>query len=91
MCKIQFVNKLNFPDEWLKWGMYPDDLFRIQLQDYEPGTESSSEHYRYGAFQWWLHQPLTTEIINQYIDLTYLDPDEGMGEAARNDLARRLG
>ena len=90
VSKECFVSMMCFPNEWIKWSMYPDELFEIQLMYYEPGTEASPEHYRYGAFQWWLHQRLTSDIIQKYFDLTYLDPDQPMGESARNDLDRLL-
>ncbi|ALG68212.1 hypothetical protein [Beggiatoa leptomitoformis] len=87
--KAYFVKMMRFPNEWVTWGMYPNELFKIQLIDYEPGSESASEHYRYGAFQWWLHQKLTLDTIRKYVDLTHLDPDPLMGESARRDLEKR--
>jgi len=89
ISKGAFAKLLEYPDEWLSWGMYPDELFQLQLGHYELGSEAASEHYRYGAFWWWLRQSLTPEIIEKYQKLTQLDPDTLMGEAARQDLVRK--
>ena len=90
ICKEHFLKMMRFPNKWSEWDMYPDELYIIQVTDYEPGTEEGSEHYRYGAFQWWLRQELKLDIIQKYFKLTELDPDKLMGEEARNDLNRQI-
>lgn len=85
--KEQFAELMQFPKAWFAWGMYRDELFKIQLADYEPRSEDASEHFRYGAFRWWLSRTLTDEEVSKYVALTFLDPDQAMAESARRDLA----
>jgi hypothetical protein len=85
--KEQFAELMQFPKAWLAWGMYNDELFKIQLADCEPRSEDAPEHYRYGAFRWWLGRTLTNEELTKYVALTFLDPDQAMAGSARRDLA----
>ncbi|MDH5669969.1 MAG: hypothetical protein OEY86_18360 [Nitrospira sp.] len=82
----QFAKLLKFPVQWLEWGMYPHKLYQIQIKEYEPGSEDASEHYRYGAFRWWLAKPLSDSQLAKYVVLTFLEPDQLMAGAARKDL-----
>lgn len=84
----RFAKLLHYPSEWLAWGMYPDKLFQIQVHDYEPGSETASEHYRYGAFRWWISKPLSEKQLAKCVVLTFLDPDQIMAANARKDLSR---
>lgn len=84
MEKNIFLAFMNFPKEWLEYGMYPDELFYSQLHLYQPGDEEGSEHYRNGAFHWWLKRKPTTEQLSNLVKLTFLDPDALMGNDVRN-------
>lgn len=79
--KAQFLNLMKFPDEWTSLDMYPDDLALIQISDYEPGSEDASEHFRNGAFHWWLKvgKPSRRQL-EKLILLVSVDPDPLMGE-----------
>lgn len=83
MKKEEFVKLMNYPKEWLDWGMYPDELFEGQVALYKPGDERGSEHDRNGAFHWWLKRSPTKEQLKKLVALTFLDPDSLMGEDVR--------
>ena len=88
--KQRFVDLMRYPQAWLSWGMYPDALFQLQVSNYEPGSEAAPEHYRYGAFRWWVSRSLSEKHIAKYVALTFLDSDQVMANAARSDLRRKL-
>lgn len=83
ISKAQFAKLMEYPSEWLEWGLYPDDLFEGQQEAYSPGEEQASEHYRNGAFHWWLRSEPTREILRKLIALTFLDPDPAMADDVR--------
>lgn len=84
--KEEFLKLMRFPQEWLAWGMYPDQLFEIQVAGYEPGNERGSEHDRYGAVHWWIHQDPSADELIKLFRLMLLDPDQVMAEDARKHL-----
>lgn len=84
-----FMNLMLFPLEWEMWEMYSDELFAVQLADYSPGSEEASEHFRYGAFLWWLSKDLSQNQKEQILQLTHLDPDQIMASDIRERLAKR--
>lgn len=86
--KSRFLRLMEFPTAWNRWRMYPSSLFRIQLADYEPGGEQAAEHFRYGAFTWWLTRRVSKAELHKLIALTWLDPDQHMAQNARDDLLR---
>ncbi|MEM7401394.1 MAG: hypothetical protein AAF304_05530 [Pseudomonadota bacterium] len=78
---------MDFPNEWSDWEMYPDDLFIDgQLSSYTKGSEDASEHYRNGAFFWWLKKEPTKAQLLMLVKLTYLDPDEHVGKYVRGKI-----
>jgi len=87
MTKKKFLKLMSFPEEWLSWEMYPNELAELQIKQYQPGNENSSEHFRFGAFCWWEHNFKCLEDIEKLIRLAELDPDSGMGEHAINRLS----
>ena len=56
MIKRDLIRLMSFPAEWDLWGLYPDELFELQLASSGPGNENASEHHPNGAFHWWLRQ-----------------------------------
>jgi hypothetical protein len=50
--KKEFLKLLSFPNQWIEYDMYPDELFLIQKKEFRP------EHTRNGAFHWWLCKTL---------------------------------
>ncbi|HEY1027835.1 hypothetical protein [Pseudomonas sp. KB-10] len=75
MKKEEFLRCLDFPSEWLTLNLYPDELFRIQIAEYQPEHRSSSEHTRNGAFSWWLHDEPSETLLVQLALLARIDPD----------------
>jgi hypothetical protein len=88
--KIRYLALMSFPNEWLDWDMYPDELFEIQSSGYEQGHEDASEHDRHGAFQWWLKRNPSKDQLLKLTKLTFLDPDEDMGTYVRGFILRSV-
>lgn len=74
---------MNFPDEWSENDMYPDELFYSQLSAYRPGAEERSEHFRNGAFHWWLRHDSRKERLAILLRLAAIDPDSLVGQDIR--------
>ncbi len=87
MKKSDFLVKLNFPEEWHRWDMYPQELFKIQLKLYKPGNETSSEHHRNGAFHWWISAKPNDEALLKLIFLSIRDADQIMAHDVREHIA----
>lgn len=83
MNKHEFLTLMQFPEEWLEWDLYPDELFEIQRSGYKQGHEEGSEHDRNGAFHWWLRQEPKASVLMQLAKLTFLDPDPLMAANVR--------
>lgn len=77
---------MRYPRAWLEWEMFPDKLYQVQSAEYEPGNERGAEHFRYGAFGWWVARKMSRAQLRKYIALTWLDPDQVMANEARRDL-----
>ena len=75
MEKEDFLALMSFPIEWLKYDMYPDELFFEQLKGYKLGHEESSEHDRNGAFHWWLKKKTSRERLVILVEPAFVDPD----------------
>jgi hypothetical protein len=88
MSKEQFSKLMGFPNEWLQWDMYPDELFIAQAALYKPSDEQASEHDRNGAFHWWLKREPSKDVLRKLVLLSYLDPDSEMGSDVRQYIAK---
>lgn len=91
MAKIsheEIKQLMHYPKEWIQWGMLTDELLKGQAAEYEPGDEQAAEHYRNGAFHWWLKRNPTKEQLKKLIALTFLDPDLMMAEDVRGYIAK---
>lgn len=87
--KEEFARLMDYPREWLDWDMLADEVFSGQVSEYTPGSERASEHYRNGAFHWWLKKKIPTkEQLKKLVELTFLDPDPLMGEDVRTHIAK---
>src|SRR3954453_7738676 len=89
MSKLEFMQRMHFPADWHYWEMYSDDLYDKQLASYEPGNEEASEHFRNGAFHWWLARNLSDEQLIKLVFLTTQDPDRKMAQDVRRHILRR--
>ena len=80
MTKSEFLHLMRFPLEWDTLGMYPQELFELQISRYEPGHEDGAEHDRNGAFHWWLRKGPSTRQVEILRRLASFDPDPLLGE-----------
>ncbi|MCL2579801.1 MAG: hypothetical protein FWE32_07180 [Oscillospiraceae bacterium] len=101
MDKNEFMDFLDFPIEWLDFGLYPDELFEEQMSQMlkELSEEDKkdklhlkkyglgSEHYRYGAF-WWVVKNIGYSALDKLEAVIEKDIDEPMRWAAINELAK---
>ncbi|GAA6142611.1 hypothetical protein [Hydrogenophaga sp. 5NK40-0174] len=85
MTEEEFVQLMRYPEEWVLWGMLPEEVIHVQMGEYEPGSEAASEHYRNGAFHYWLRQEPDKGVLIQLVRLSFLDPDQRMAEWLRQD------
>ena len=84
MTKFEFMRLMSIPSEWETWEMYPEDLFNVQIQRFQPGDERGSEHDRNGMFHWWLRRHPTKEQLTKLAKLSFLDPDKLMAGDVRS-------
>lgn len=80
MTRNEFLKLMHFPAEWDKLGMYPQEVAQIQIEHYRPGDERAPEHYRNGAFHWWLRRGPTRRQVENLRQLAKLDPDHFLGQ-----------
>lgn len=87
MTHREWLDLMQFPPQWVDWGLIPPELAEMQLSRYEPGQEQGSEHDRHGVFQWWLQRQPSEEALIKLAHLTWLDPDEPMAGYVRECIA----
>lgn len=85
MTKGEFIKRMQYPREWVEWGMLPDELLNEQIAGYEPGSERASGHYRNLAFHFWLRSRPGKDVLLKLARLSFLDPDPLMGYSLRQD------
>lgn len=76
---------MKYPREWTEWEMLPEAFLEAQIAEYEPGGEEASEHYRNGAFHYWLKREPSKEVLLKLAKLSYLDPEPLMGDWLRKE------
>jgi len=98
LARLDLLQRLCFPKIWQEKGLYPDDLYQVQLEafraearvrgippdDYHPA--GGTEHYRYGAFRFWLYRKPAREVYEALMEAAAADPDPPMAGAAIKDL-----
>lgn len=79
---------LGFTDQWFSLGILTEDSLQQYGMTYESSRDKNSEHYRYGAFRWYLkeHRPLSASIAEALYELGAAGPDPGMGGAIMADI-----
>jgi hypothetical protein len=89
----EFAAQLAYPDVWLQLDLLPGDLYAAQLLELlnEGGTTGAPEHYRYGAFHYWLRRDPQEERLAQLVEAASLDPDKAMAGAALKDIVSSSG
>lgn len=94
----ELADRLHYPTLWTERGLYPDDLYRVQLaafvaearergippEEYRPA--GGTEHYRYGAFRFWRHRNPSPAILEALLEAAVADPDPPMAGAAMKDI-----
>ena len=83
MGRTEFLALMSFPRGWWSSDLYPDELWEGQLAVYEPGNEEASEHFRNGAFHWWLKRSPDKALLLKLVELSFMDPDPIMASDVR--------
>ena len=86
--KTRLAKLLEFPQEWLAWEMYPEEMFVAHRKLFLPGNESDSENERNETFHYWLSKELTEDQLIQLAKLSQLDPDPRMAEDVQGHIAK---
>jgi hypothetical protein len=90
------LKKLNYPAEWEKYELLDEQLISIQLDEYikEYGSETpkgGTEHFRFGAFLFWLQKDINFKVLSSLLKVAMLDPDKPMaGAVIKEILAHKL-
>lgn len=84
------LKKLGYSPEWIEFGILTQDVLDKQIDDHLETGHQSTEHYRYGAFRFWLSQQndFDQRQIESYLHLAKCDPDQMMAGSAIIDLLR---
>ena len=90
MNKIEFLNLMKYPNEWIEWDRYPEELANLQISQYELGNEMASEHDRFSAFIWWLSNYRSKSDLETLLRLADLDVDKGMADDARTRINLKI-
>ncbi len=85
VTREELICLMRYPKEWVEWEMLPGEFVDAQIATYEPGNENASEHFRNGAFHYWLKRNPSKEILIKLVKLSFLDPDVPMANWLRND------
>jgi hypothetical protein len=96
MDKAHFIQHMGYPKEWLGGYLldaYLEDQITGWLSEHEAdrsltGEAPGSEHYRYGAFLYWLKRDPSLPQLEKLLALSYLDKDQVMATDAHRRIAR---
>ena len=78
MNRAEFLKLMEFPGEWELWNMIPPDWLSGAMEEYRPGQEESPEHYRNGAFHWWIRSEPSKQDLITLARLSLIDPEQIM-------------
>jgi hypothetical protein len=81
---------LNYNKLWLDNKILTIDLLQTQINEFETGTDTNKEHYRYRTFKNYLQtqSSLTNGQILQLFDIIKTDPDTSMAIAMGLDILK---
>lgn len=91
--KRQLRRALRYPRLWVESGLLDGELLEIQLRElqkiigYRSRSLRSTEHWRYGAFVWWLRRVQNTEQLMARLRVAAIDPDEPMGQSVIKEIS----
>jgi len=88
------IAELRFHPKWFQYALLPTAFFEQQLERFEHWRRDEDyswqhlEHHRYFAFKMILalHERLSNEQLEQYIELCQLDEDQSMASSALHNL-----
>ena len=85
-----YQSLFGFSHRWLDLGVVTQEDLHQLGRTYETCDDKSTEHYRYGAFRYYLHhhRSLTSVMAEALYDLGAADSDPMMGEAIMADIVR---
>lgn len=88
MSQKDYKTLLEFTDRWFTLGILTEEKLQQYGTTYETSADKNTEHYRYGAFRWYLneHRPLSASVAEALYALGASDPDPAMGEAIMADI-----
>lgn len=82
------LHKLQYDPLWLEYGLLDKATLLQQSAQFDASDDKNTEHYRYAAFRAFLgsYSSLTSELLDKYVHLAQIDPDQGMGQAVLSAL-----
>lgn len=88
MSDKDYKGLLGFTSQWFALGVLTEEGLRQYGATYESSRDKNTEHYRYGAFRWYLqqHRPLSASRAEELYELGASDEDSAMGEAMMADI-----
>ena len=88
MPQKDYKTILGFNNHWFTLGVVTEESLLSSAAEYEASGDTSAEHYRYGAFRWYLshHRHLTASDAEALYELGNADPDYSMGGAMMADI-----
>ena len=83
--------EIRFTQRWIELGIIDTEKFAKIKQKYLKGEDTSTEHYRWWAFDDFLqkNKVISEKVFYQIYDLGKTDPDYAMGRAMRFDVIKR--
>ena len=104
MNKEQFLSFMDFPIEWIKLGLYSDELLNLQMEDLIKDLSEKeelekrinlkkygggSEHYRYGAFLFILRKN-DLSVLDKIKIVVEKEPDTFLKKSMLKDIDKYL-
>jgi hypothetical protein len=88
MPQKDYKTILGFDNQWFTLGVVTEESLLLSGAEYEASGDKNAEHYRYGAFRWYLsqHRPLPASDAEPLYELGDADPDHSMGGAIMADI-----
>jgi len=93
MNKLSFAKLLNYPAIWLDMNLLTDELFEFQSHEFQKEygnriPKGGTEHWRYGAFHYWLARDIDSKVLWRLLEAASVDPNQAMAGAAIKDIIK---
>jgi len=81
------IAKLSYHPKWIEYKLLSKELLAEQLIELKKGEDTNTEHYRYRTFKSFIESnpKFTDNQVNQFIELTQIDPDTTMAGSALSE------